>query len=122
MDTCKGKVCAKLSGPVVKDGRAELFEVTCIEHRCAHYQHLIGRAPQTGKLIDAWDCAFKWTNELLIENAQQIRQHAAAIESMRNEARKDAETISQGMAGIAKAMTLAAGAALRETPRLPNET
>lgn len=94
-DTCQGKVCAKLSGPVVRGGRPELFEVVCIEHRCAHYQHLLGKHPQTGEVIDAWDCAFKWTNILLIENAQEARQTAAAVESARNEQVKSAEILTR---------------------------
>lgn len=75
-DTCKGKVCPHLS---------KAKEVVCIEHRCVHFQHLLGRQPQTGEVIDSWDCAFNWHNILLIEAAQQTRQAGAAIESFRNE-------------------------------------
>jgi len=85
-ETCKGKVCPKLSGPVFvpKEG-IKMHEVICIEHRCAHYQHLLGNNPQNGQGIDHWDCAFNWSNILLIEGAQQTRQAGAAIESFRNE-------------------------------------
>lgn len=76
-DTCKGKVCPSLSTP------QKMIE--CIEHRCAHYQHLLGKNPQSGKPIDHWDCAFNWANILAVENAQQSRQTAAAVESFRNE-------------------------------------
>lgn len=85
-DTCKGKVCPKLSGPVFSPKQGIIMhEVVCIEHRCAHYQHLLGNNPQSGVALDQWDCAFNWVNILSIENAQQTRQAGAAIESFRNE-------------------------------------
>ena len=72
MDTCKGKTCP-------------LLKKDCIGHGCAFYQHLLGRHPQTGEVIDNWDCAFNWHNILLVETSQQTRQAGAAIESFRNE-------------------------------------
>ena len=44
-----------------------------------------GTNPQTGAEIDEWDCSIKWLPMLLIENANQVRQGAAATESFRNE-------------------------------------
>lgn len=91
-DTCKGKVCPKLSA----QGR----KVVCIEHKCAHYQHLLGDHPQTGEKLDHWDCAVNWTNILLIENAHKVREFAAAVDSARNEARTDAAAVSAALAEL----------------------
>jgi len=61
-----------------------MVEDECIEHRCAFYQHMIGQNPQTGAAFDTWDCSHRWVPLLLIENSQQQRQTAAAVESLRN--------------------------------------
>lgn len=76
-ETCKGKICPQLSSP------AKLTE--CIEHRCAHYQQMLGVNPQTDEPLGYWDCAFNWANILRIENSKEVRQMAAAVESFRNE-------------------------------------
>ena len=103
-DTCKGKVCPKLSGPVfVPKQGIVLHEVVCIEHRCAHYQHLLGKNPQTDAPLDHWDCAFNWTNILAIENAQQARQVGAAIERARNESVKSARHLAAAVIEVANA-------------------
>lgn len=62
-----------------------LLKKDCIEHKCKFYVHLLGNDPQTGKVIDKFDCAISFLPVLLIEGAQQTRQAAAAIESFRNE-------------------------------------
>lgn len=56
----------------------------CIKSKCAHWQHILGRHPQTGQDVDKFDCAFLWHNILAIEVAQEVRQSAAATESFRN--------------------------------------
>lgn len=85
-ETCKDKVCPKLSAPVyVPKLGIQMHEVKCIEHRCAHYKHILGNDPQTGKTIDHWDCSLNWVPLLLIETSKEVRQGAAATESLRNE-------------------------------------
>ena len=108
-ETCKGKVCPKLSAP---DNL-----VNCIEHRCAHYQQILGEHPQTGEALGQWDCAFNWTNILLIGVGKDARQTAAAVESARNEARKDAAAIGGGLLAVADEVAVAA----REISRIPGE-
>ena len=54
-------------------------------HRCPKWVQLRGQDPQTGGEIDRWSCSDALLPLLLIENAQQVRQHAAATESFRNE-------------------------------------
>jgi hypothetical protein len=100
METCKGKVCPTLS--------AAGGLVVCIEHQCAHYQQLIGRHPQTGEPLAEFDCAIRWQNVLLIETSGQVRQYAAATESMRNEARKDSAAIGNSILAVAEAVGKAA--------------
>jgi hypothetical protein len=82
--------------------------VVCIEHQCAHYQQLLGNHPQTGEPLGQFDCAIRWHNVLLIENAGQVRQHAAAVESMRNEARKDSAALGNSILEVATAVARAA--------------
>lgn len=62
-----------------------LVKIPCQKHDCMNYQNVMGTNPQTGETINKWDCAFNWTNILLIENSQQQRQTGAAVESFRNE-------------------------------------
>jgi hypothetical protein len=62
-----------------------LIKKNCIEHKCAWYMHVIGLDPNTGQSIDHWGCAISWIPTLTIENSQQQRQTAAAVESFRNE-------------------------------------
>ena len=80
----------------------------CIEHRCRWYIQLLGKNPQTGDPVPEWGCAVEFIPILLIENAGQVRQHAAAVESARNEARNDAATISAAVLHAAEAMHTAA--------------
>lgn len=60
--------------------------------RCPWYVQLRGASPQTGNDIDEWACAVAWSPVLQIEVAKEVRQSAAATESLRNEivARVDA--------------------------------
>ena len=62
--------------PLIKDN--------CIQFKCMFWTQLRGTNPQTGQEIDEWDCAVKWLPILLIENAKEVRQGAAATESFRN--------------------------------------
>lgn len=68
----KQKVCPLLKKP-------------CVEHQCAWYIHIRGQHPQTGQEIDQYDCSMVMQPILMIENSQQQRQTAAAVESFRNE-------------------------------------
>jgi len=66
-----------------------LLKKPCIEHRCSWYTQLIGADPQTGEQLNKWGCAVGFIPILLVENAKEVRQTAAAVESARNEAVKD---------------------------------
>ena len=66
------KICPFLRGP-------------CKKHGCELYVQILGTNPQTGKDVSEWGCSFALTPLLTIEVAQQARQTAAAVESMRNE-------------------------------------
>ncbi len=85
-----GYFCPKLSG-VDLDG--QLVTVPCQQHACMNYQMIEGLHPQTGETVAQWDCAYNWTNVLLIENAQQQRQTGAAVESFRNSIEQQAAAI-----------------------------
>jgi hypothetical protein len=68
-----------------------LLDKECIQFKCAFWTQLRGRHPQTGEEVDEWGCAIAWLPLLLIENAKETRQGAAATESFRNELCKRAD-------------------------------
>jgi hypothetical protein len=53
--------------------------------KCLWHTKLRGINPQTGTELDSEGCAIAFLPILLIENSQQQRQTAAAVESTRNE-------------------------------------
>ncbi len=65
------------------------FEKSCrdmvVNCRCRKWVSVRGTNPNTGELLDRWNCSDAWLPLLLIENAQQSRQIGAAVESFRNE-------------------------------------
>lgn len=62
-----------------------LYKEPCKELDCAWFIQLRGTNPNTGAPIDEWGCATAWMPILMIEQAKETRQAAAAIESFRNE-------------------------------------
>ena len=62
-----------------------LLKKPCIEHSCSWYTHLVGTNPNTGKQVDEFGCSVAWVPFLVLENAKETRQGAAAVESFRNE-------------------------------------
>ncbi len=57
----------------------------CKKHGCKFYVQVFGHNPNTGEPVNKFDCTFALLPTLTIENSQQQRQTAAAIESFRNE-------------------------------------
>jgi hypothetical protein len=62
-----------------------LWRGKCREHKCRWYIQVIGKNPNTGEQLNQWGCAVEFLPMLLIENAKEVRQGAAATESFRNE-------------------------------------
>lgn len=56
-----------------------------MEFDCPKFVHLTGRDPQSGEMKDKFGCVDSFLPLLMLENSQQQRQTAAAIESFRNE-------------------------------------
>jgi len=52
---------------------------------CPLWIQVRGKDPNTGAEHDHWNCSLAWLPTLLIENAKETRQGAAATESFRNE-------------------------------------
>ncbi len=63
-----------------------LIREACIKEKCKRWVHIQGQHPQSGEPIDLWDCTDAWMPVLLIKFSQEVRQAAAATESMRNDA------------------------------------
>lgn len=65
------------------------FEKSCFDMvtrcKCPKWVKLTGMNPNTGQPVDQYNCADHWLPLLLVENSQQQRQTAAAVESFRNE-------------------------------------
>ena len=61
------------------------FKKKCLQHGCTHYIALRGADPQTGQPIDEWGCADVWVVVAQLEGNKEVRQMAAAVESLRNE-------------------------------------
>lgn len=57
----------------------------CLTDKCKFYVHLRGKDPQSTQEIDQHDCAISWLPILLIENAQFVRQTAAAVDDLKNQ-------------------------------------
>lgn len=70
----------------------------CVKHECAMYTQVRGHNPNTGEDIDHWGCALAWMPVLTIENSQQQRQTAAAVESLRNNVAKGNEVLAAAAA------------------------
>ena len=81
------------------------FERSCrdmvINGRCRKWVQIQGTNPNTGEPMNRWDCVDAWLPLLLIENSQQQRQTAAAVESFRNETVKANETACRVIAATA---------------------
>jgi hypothetical protein len=89
-------------------GTCPLLKARCIEQRCRWYIQLLGTDPQKGQAVDKWGCAVEFIPVLLIENAKEVRQTAAAVESARNESKENAGLLAGGMAVVAQAAREAA--------------
>ena len=68
-----------------------------------------GKNPNTGEQIEDWACSMAWIPMLLIENSQQQRHTAGAVESFRNEmvkANEMSQKVLLASAGILPKETL----------------
>ena len=61
-----------------------LLKEECIQFKCVFWTHIRGIHPQSGQEVDEYNCAVAWLPMLLIENAKEVRQGAAATENFRN--------------------------------------
>ena len=78
-----------------------LLKKDCVQLQCNWFIQVRGKDMNTGKDVDEWGCSIAWLPHLLIENAGQTRQAAAATESFRNEMVKASENSIQAMVQIA---------------------
>lgn len=67
------------------DKLCPLLKKSCIEHGCRWWTNVQGRHPQSGEIVNEWACAVELLPILLVNTAQEVRQGAAATESLRNE-------------------------------------
>jgi hypothetical protein len=62
-----------------------LLKKDCVGLQCSWYTHVRGTEPQSGREVDEYACAVTWMPMLLIETSKEVRQGAAATESLRNQ-------------------------------------
>lgn len=62
-----------------------LIKKECVGLKCSWFVQVRGMNPNTGEMIDEWNCAIAWLPMMQIETSQQARQAGAAVESFRNE-------------------------------------
>lgn len=91
-----------------------LLKTRCVEHRCRWYIQLLGNDPQTGERLNKWGCAVEWLPVLLIENSQQQRQTAAAVEAFRNESVNNARSVAAALVEVANAAAQGGVPALKD--------
>ncbi len=60
-------------------------DASTVCHKCTLWTQIRGKHPQSEEMIDKWACAIALMPILTIENSQQQRHTAAAVESFRNE-------------------------------------
>jgi hypothetical protein len=72
-----------------------LIQKDCIGLQCSWFTQIRGMNPNTGEPVDEWGCAITWLPMLAIENSQQQRHTASAVESFRNEVVKSTQKNQQ---------------------------
>jgi len=70
---------------------------------CPKFVKIAGTNPQTGAQVDQFGCVDSFLPMLLIENSQQQRQTAAAVESLRNESVRCQDALNEAIAGVLQA-------------------
>lgn len=70
----------------IKTGKwCPLIKKECVGLKCSWFIQVRGMNPNTGEMVDEWNCAIAWLPMMQIETSQQARQAGAAVESFRNE-------------------------------------
>ena len=82
-----------------------LIRKDCVKNKCAWFTEIRGYNPNTGQDVDEWSCAVAWVPMLFIENSQQQRSTAAAVESFRNESVKSSAALANVMANTLNPVT-----------------
>jgi hypothetical protein len=83
-----------------KKKRCPIIKAPCIEEACTRFIHVRGKDPQTGADLDLKDCADNWHTTMLLEFSKEMRQMAAAIESLRNETSMHSEQVAHAICHI----------------------
>lgn len=78
-----------------------LIKKDCVGLTCSWFTQVRGKHPQSDAEIDEWACAITWLPVLLISTSQEVRQGAAATESLRNAMATAAQQSLQAQIAIA---------------------
>lgn len=94
-----------------------LLNKDCVGLTCSWYTQVRGTDPQSGREVDEYACAVAWLPMLLIETSKEVRQGAAATESLRNQVAATSATsikLQLAIAGITKGLPQLAAASEKE--------
>lgn len=97
-----------------RTGFARKCRELVVSGECNRYIQINGTNPNTGEPASKWDCIDNWQPMLLIENSQQQRQTAAAVESFRNEM-----VLMNGISAVQQSITAQAKA--QQIEHKPND-
>jgi len=62
---------------------------TCIKHECPGWINVTGLHPQTGEIMDRWNCGpLHWQTLLMVENSKVTREVGGEVEALRKEVDK----------------------------------
>lgn len=73
---------------MAKEVWCPLIGEECMEHKCAWYVNILGENPQTGEVINNWQCCIAAIPMLQIETSRAARQNHAATVEVREEVNK----------------------------------
>lgn len=90
MATEKKILCPLMQRPCIEDGEIINGELCA----CKFWIKISGMHPQTGAVLDHFDCAHAWMPVLLIDNTQRQRETAGVMESFRNEVVRSASNVA----------------------------
>lgn len=74
-------LCPLIGGECIEDGSIKDGELVA----CRFWINVQGTSPQTGEVVNHYDCSMAWMPVLMIENSKVNRETGAAVESFRNE-------------------------------------
>jgi hypothetical protein len=94
-------LCPLMGCECIEDGSIKDNELV----KCRFWINVQGTSPQTGEVVNHYDCSMAWMPVLMIENSKVNRETGAAVESFRNEMVKTNDMNTQILLETASSQT-----------------